>query len=72
MGIHAAAAFCTDVLVVVHIYVKYLKNIPRICADMYRCWREKKNLQYAFLYDPKENSSRAMPSKVPAGGGDFS
>ena len=63
MGIHAAAAFCTDVLVVTHIYVKYLKNIPRICADLYRCWREKKHLQYAFLYDPKESFSGTMSNQ---------
>lgn len=51
MSIHALAALCTDVLIIVHIYVKYLKDIPRACADMVRCWREKNDLQYAFLYD---------------------
>jgi cytochrome b subunit of formate dehydrogenase len=48
---HAAAAFCTDLLVVLHLYVKYLKNISWLCADMYRCWRKNKDLRYAFLYD---------------------
>ena len=56
MGVHAAAAFCTDILVLMHIYVKYLKNITRICSEMYRRWQGKNDLQYAFLYDPKEDS----------------
>ena len=60
MGFHAVAALCTDVLVLLHIYVKYLKNIPRICGEMYRRWRAKRDLQYAFLYDPKEDSREPL------------
>lgn len=55
MGIHAFAAFFTDVLIIVHVYVKYLSNISRLCRDIYKTWRGKKDLQYAFLYDPKED-----------------
>jgi cytochrome b subunit of formate dehydrogenase len=62
MTIHVAAAFCTDVLVFIHIYIKYLKHIGRICKDMLISWRSKKNLQYAFLYAPKtENQYSNIP-----------
>jgi cytochrome b subunit of formate dehydrogenase len=61
MGIHITVGVCSDILVFLHIYLKYLKNMARICRDMLRAWRSKKSLLYPFLYDNKEEiySSKA-------------
>jgi hypothetical protein len=50
--------------VVIHIYLKYLKNTVRTCRDMVRAWRSKKNLSYPFLYADKEEFYGSKAKRV--------
>jgi len=53
LWIHAAFALPTDLLVILHIYLKLIRFIFSNTADMIRSIRKQGDLHYPFLYDTK-------------------
>jgi cytochrome b subunit of formate dehydrogenase len=61
-GLHVGLGFCTDLLVLLHIYLKYLKNALVSWADMIRIWRRKRSFDYSVLHDPRQTMPRPWPA----------
>lgn len=51
--IHTLLAFITDLLVLIHIYFKILRQIFKNVTDMGRCFQKNGTLHYPFLYDSR-------------------
>jgi cytochrome b subunit of formate dehydrogenase len=64
-GVHVVLGMLTDLLVLLHIYLKYLKNAVVSWLDILRSWRTKQDLDYAQLYDPVKNPTRPWPASKP-------
>jgi cytochrome b subunit of formate dehydrogenase len=48
--IHMIFALITDLLLLVHIYIKYLRNWAIVCFDIFKVFKEKRHLIYPLLY----------------------
>jgi len=53
LWIHSGFALSTDILVVVHIYIKLARLLVSNTADMVRSVKQKGDLHYPFLYDTR-------------------
>lgn len=52
--LHVAAAMLTDLLLFVHIYLKYLRKWAVTIKDVVRVYRTRRHLNYAALYGKKD------------------
>ena len=69
-GFHVGLGLCTDLLVLLHIYLKYLKSAVGFWADLIRSWRQGQDLNYSLLHDPGGNISGPwQAAKHDQGGG---
>jgi len=53
MLIHMICALATDMLLIIHIYLKYLRNWAIFTFDIMRGFIRKRNLNYSLLYSSK-------------------
>jgi len=53
LTVHACFALPTDILVILHIYLKLIRYIFSNAADMTRSMKKQRDLHYPFLYDTK-------------------
>jgi ferredoxin len=56
-GLHSLVALCTDLLILLHLYLKLLRFLCRNIGDMFRNWRGRGDFHYPFLYVGKEVAS---------------
>jgi cytochrome b subunit of formate dehydrogenase len=49
---HLIFAFAMDVLLIIHIYIKYLRNWIILAIDLIKVFITKKHLHYPYLYEP--------------------
>lgn len=56
LWVHAGFALPTDILVILHIYIKLIRLIVSNTTDIVRSMTKQGDLYYAFLYDPKSTN----------------
>ena len=57
LWVHSFFAFTTDILVITHIYFKFIRFFFRDISDVVKSTQKNKNLHFPFLYDPKSSST---------------
>lgn len=64
MLIHMLFALITDILVFVHVYIKYLRNWGILCFDLFRVFKAKRHLIFPLLYDETVMNKKELIKKT--------